>query len=153
MQMTFNDIDYNATYDDTYFALSGNIKTSSNTDETKTTSNTIDSITYPMYIPENTYLTNQEKIDTDSGERVILTFKGDNPFMVVQENSAISSDFLTIPMYGEPYSIADTVGALSDSSITWSRAGVDYYVVSDKLNSSQLLEIANSISVQSVVKQ
>ena len=148
MQMTFNSIDYNATYDENYFTLQGNMKNV----ETETTSSTLDSIIYPMYIPENTQLSAQEKIAIDNGERIILTFSGDNPFTIVQENARVTEEMLTIPMYGEPYIITDTVGALSDNSITWISNGIEFYVVSDKLNSEQLLEVANSINVTTVSK-
>ena len=148
MQMTFNSIDYNATYDENYFTLQGNMKNV----ETETTSSTLDSIIYPMYIPENTQLSAQEKIAIDNGERIILTFSGDNPFTIVQENVRVAEEMLTIPMYGEPYIITDTVGALSDNSITWISNGIEFYVVSDKLNSEQLLEVANSINVTTVSK-
>ena len=148
MQMTFNSIDYNATYDENYFTLQGNMKNV----ETETTSSTLDSIIYPMYIPENTQLSAQEKIAIDNGERIILTFSGDNPFTIVQENARVAEEMLTIPMYGEPYIITDTVGALSDNSITWISNGIEFYVVSDKLNSEQLLEVANSINVTTVSK-
>lgn len=148
MKMTFASIDYKATYDNTYFTLKGNMSNVS----TQTTSKTLDSIIYPMYIPENTALTNQEKVATEDGERIILTFSGDHPFMIVQETAKVAEDLLTIPMYGEPYIVTGTVGAMSDSSITWVNNGVEFYVVSDVLNSNELLQVANSISVASVSK-
>lgn len=148
IKMMFNNIDYKATYDNTYFTLNGNMKTGTDI----ATNKTIESIVYPMYMPANTHLTGQEKIPTTNGERVILTFNGDNPFMIVQETVTIPEDFLTIPVYGEPYVVTGTVGALSDSSITWSSNGVDYYVVSDILEASELLEIANSINTATVGK-
>lgn len=148
MKMTFASIDYKATYDNTYFTLKGNMSNVS----TQTTSKTLDSIIYPMYIPENTALTNQEKVATEDGERIILTFSGDHPFMIVQETAKVAEDLLTIPMYGEPYIVTGTVGAMSDSSITWVNNGVEFYVVSDVLNSGELLQVANSISVASVSK-
>lgn len=148
MKMTFNNIDYNATYDDSYFTLQGNMKNV----ETETTSATLDSILYPMYIPENTQLSGQEKVSIENGERIILTFSGDNPFTVVQETAKAAEELLTIPMYGEPYIITDTVGALSDNSVSWVSNGVEFYVVSDKLSGEQLLEVANSINVNTVAK-
>jgi len=148
MKMTFASIDYKATYDDTYFTLKGNMSNVS----TQTTSKTLDSIIYPMYIPENTALTNQEKVTTEDGERIILTFSGEHPFMIVQETAKAAEDLLTIPMYGEPYIVTGTVGAMSDSSITWVNNGVEFYVVSDVLSSGELLQVANSISVASVSK-
>jgi len=148
MKMKFNSIDYKATYDDTYFTLEGNIK---NVD-IQTTNKTLDSIIYPMYIPKNTQLSGQEKLKTENGERIILTFSGENPFMLIQETANISEDLLTIPMYGEPALITGTVGAISDSSITWVNNGVEFYIVSDILDSNQLLEVANSINVITVSK-
>ena len=148
MKMNFNAIDYKATYDETYFTLQGNMKNV----ETETTSKTLDSIIYPMYIPENTQLSGQEKVTTDTGERIILTFSGENPFTIVQEAVSVAEEMLTIPMYGEPYIITDTVGALSDNSVSWVSNGVEFYVVSDKLNSEQLLEVANSINTMTVEK-
>ena len=134
MKMTYNSIDYKATFDDSYFTLKGNM---SNVD-TNTTSKSLDSIIYPMYVPANTYLSGQEKVMVEDGERVILTFNGDSPFMVIQETIKPTEELLTIPMYGEPYIVTGTVGALSDSSVTWVNNGVEFYVVSDVLNTNDV---------------
>lgn len=141
MKMTFNTIDYKATYDDTYFMVSSNV--SNTIDET---SQTLDSIIYPMYVPNNTQLSGQEKLKTENGERIILTFSGENPFTIVQETVNPTSELLTIPMYGEPQIITDTVGTVSEDSISWISNGVEFYVVSDKLDSEEMLEVANSIN-------
>lgn len=147
MKMTFNTIDYKATYDDTYFMVNSNV--SNTIDET---SQTLDSIIYPMYIPNNTQLSGQEKLKTENGERIILTFSGENPFTIVQETVNPTSELLTIPMYGEPQIITDTVGAVSEDSISWISNGVEFYVVSDKLDSEEMLEVANSINTLPVGK-
>ena len=118
----------------------------------ETTNSTLDSIIYPMYIPENTQLSGQEKVTTENGERIILTFSGENPFTIVQETAQAAEELLTIPMYGEPYIVTDTVGALSDNSVTWVSNGVEFYVVSDILGSEELLEVANSINSMIVGK-
>ena len=55
-------------------------------------------------------------------------------------------------MYGEPYIVTDTVGAVADNSITWVSNGVEFYVVSDILDSQELLEVANSINTMTVGK-
>ncbi len=147
MKMTFNTIDYKATYDDTYFMVSSNV--SNTIDET---SQTLDSIIYPMYVPNNTQLSGQEKLKTENGERIILTFSGENPFTIVQETINPTSELLTIPMYGEPQIITDTVGAVSKDSISWISNGVEFYVVSDKLDSEEMLEVANSINTLPIGK-
>ena len=72
--------------------------------------------------------------------------------MLVQETATITEDFLTIPMYGEPYIVTGTVGALSEGSITWVNNGVEFYVVSETMSTEQLLEVANSINTMTVGK-
>ena len=42
--------------------------------------------------------------------------------------------------------LVDTVGALTNNSITWSSNGIDYYIVSDAMSQVELIEIASSIS-------
>ena len=112
----------------------------------------LDDIIYPMYLPENTYLSSQDTVTTTSGERIILTFDGDKPFMLVQETASIPNYLTTILVDGEPELFADTVGVVSDSSVTWVSNGIEYYVVSDKLDKNELLSVAKSVSVMPVGK-
>lgn len=107
----------------------------------------IEDIIYPLYIPTGTVLTNEEKIAKTDGERIIMTFDGEKPFLLVEETSSIEEEFSIIPTYGEPYLLVDTVGALTDSSISWSSNGIDYYIVSDVMSQDELVDIARSITV------
>ncbi len=61
-----------------------NKKDSTKTEETSS----IEDVIYPMYLPSNTHLSNKEKVTKESGERLILTFDGDNPFMLIEETIA-----------------------------------------------------------------
>ena len=151
MKMEFTKVDMNASYKDDYFTLKENMQVSSE-ENTEEPVSKIEDIIYPMYIPNNTYLSSQDKVTKENGERVILTFGGEKPFMFVQETVSIEDDFVTIPMYGEPSILSDTIGAVSDSSITWISNGVEYYVVSDILTEDELMSIAKSVSVMPVSK-
>jgi hypothetical protein len=148
MKMSINNIDYNANYDNDYFKLDNNMTVFSETIDSK---NQIDSILYPMYIPQNTYLSGQNKVSLDDGERIIMTFSGDYPFMLIQE-TINSNDSSILSVAGDPLQLIDTVGVIDDSSITWVNDGVSYYLVSNSLEKEQLVEIANSMSVASIVK-
>lgn len=150
IKMKFENIDLKATIDDKQFALKDNM-TSAEYDDTKTTSK-IEDIIYPMYMPENTRLTSQDKVNSENGERIILTFAGDKPFMFIQETAKREKEMVNIPMYGDPVVLATTVAAVSDSSITWNSNGIDYYVVSDAVSIDELMNIATSISVMPVGK-
>ncbi len=152
MKMNFNNVDMDAKFDDEYFELKQNMTVSTaQIDDTKTTSK-IQDIIYPMYIPANTYLTGQNIVNKDDGERVILTFSGEKPFIFVQETISYENEMNTIPVYGEPLILTDTIGALSDNSASWVSNNVEYYIVSDSLSQEELVSVVQSVSVMPVSK-
>ncbi len=131
----------------------GNTNEQNPAEESKETNATIDETLFPLYIPSNTSLTNREVINIEGGERVIMTFSGDNPFMLVQETAKKEEELTIIPTYGEPYLLIDTVGSLTDVSYTWTSNGIEYYIVSDVLNQNEILEIAKSINVVATINE
>jgi len=147
IKMNINNIDYNSNFDTEYFKLDNNMSVYSEVDDAVSK---IDDIVYPMYIPQNTYLSGQDKVSIDGGERVIMTFAGDYPFMLIQET--INSDESIISVYGEPLQLSDTIGVIDETSITWINNGIEYYLVSNTLDHNQLIDVANSISVASITK-
>ena len=150
MKMTYNNIDYKATFDKNYFDLNQNMSYNSKT-EVETVKE-IEDIIYPMYMPENTYLESQDTVALEDGERVILTFAGDSPFMIVEETVSLEEEYVTIPVYGEPEMFLGTIGSVTDNSASWIVNGIEYYAVSDTLSSDELLQVVNSISVMPVGK-
>jgi len=154
MKMTFTKIDLSPSIDDNTYKIENiiNINNSNNNQNNDDQTSVLDDIIYPLYLPSGTKLTSQEKIDTNNGERVILTFDGEKPFLLVEETSSIAEDFEIIPTFGEPCILTDTVAALTDTSITWSSGNIDYYIVSDVMSQDELLEIARSISVIPTMK-
>lgn len=149
MRMTYKKIDIGATFDNDYFELNQNMKTG---EEVEETSKTIDDIIYPMYMPENTYLQSQDVVQKEDGERIILTFGGDYPFMLVEETVSVEEEMITIPVYGDPELLIDTVGSITENSANWISNGIEYYAVSETLNGEELLQIVQSISVMPVGK-
>ena len=114
--------------------------------KTETTGNVLDDIIYPLYVPTDTYLHSKDKVSTDDGERVILTFAGVDPFILVEEASKINDEMEIVPVNGEPVILGNTIGALGDNSVYWSASGVDFYLTSNTLNSSEMMTIAESIT-------
>ena len=149
MNLDIINIKYNIKLDKDYFDVNKYINSkerNSNKDKTST----LNEIVYPMYIPVETYLTSQNTVSTDSGERVILNFTGESQFVFVQEN--LDTNETLGYVYGEPYLILDTIGAITDSSVTWISNGVEYSVMSDTLGIDELLTVAQSIGVKAVGK-
>ena len=112
---------------------------------------TIEDIIYPLYLPSGTVLKEQEKVNKTDGERVILTFAGEKGFTLVEETVSKESEFTIIPTYGEPGFVNDTIGAITDNSLNWISNGIEYYMVSDVMNTIELLDVANSINVKAVM--
>lgn len=153
MTFTVNNINYKPMFDESFFQINSIINSETNSDKEKSeTTSTIDDIIYPLYIPTGTVLTNEEKVNKTDGERVILTFGGEKPFTLVEETISPLSEFTVVPTYGDPYLLIDTVGALSNNSINWVSNGIEYYIVSDVMNQSELIEVARSVNTVSVLK-
>lgn len=143
IRMKYKTVDMKANYDKNYFDLNENMSVSSVTQETI---KQIEDIVYPMYMPESTVLESKNTIKTEDGERVILTFSGDSPFMIVEETVNPTKENTIVPVYGDPVLMVDSIGSMTENSANWISNGVEYYVVSEVLNGEQLLEVVNSIS-------
>lgn len=130
-----------------------NKETCENEECDKKTSNIIDSIIYPLYIPSETYLSNSEKVDTDVGNRVILTFAGDKNFVLIEEVANIANDFEIIPVYGDPIMLSDTIAAKSANSMYWTSNNVSYYLTSNDLSTEEMVTIAESLGNAKTVSQ
>ena len=152
MKMNFNNVDMDAKFDDNYFELKENMTVSEQSEQNVKATGKIEDIIYPMYVPANTYLTGQNIVNKENGERVILTFTGEKPFVFVQETLNYDEELNTIPVDGEPLILTDTIGALSDNSASWVSNNTEYYLVSDSLTQDELVSVVKSVSVMPVSK-
>lgn len=162
IKVVFNKIDYKANLKKNDFDVNGlidtNISKNNDNNQSKTENETeettiLDDIVYPLYVPANTFLKNRETINTENGERVILTFNGDKNFVLIEEPTYVSEDFEIIPVYGDPLMLSNTVGALSTNSLSWSHNNMDYYLASNDLTTSEILSIADSLSVANIIEE
>jgi len=164
MTLKIINIEYNFEFDDDYFNVEkyqikeekdNADKDNDKLDEKQLQNNdmqssTVEEILYPMYVPVDTYLTSQDVVTTEEGERVILTFTGESEFTLIQEN--LETKNTENYVYGDPYLILDTIGAVTDYSVSWISDGVEYSVMSDTLSVDELLTVAQSIGVETVAK-
>ncbi len=152
MTMTFDSIDYSPTFKKDYFNLDSVMSTYSISEEEVKETTMIDDTIYPLVIPNGTKLVSEEKIKKDVGDRIIMTFDGDKPFLLVEETAVVEDEFTVIPTYGEPFQLMDTLGVMTNNSLTWTSNGIEYYIVSDVLNQNELVEVAQSISYLPTMK-
>ena len=125
---------------------SNNNNTSNNneTNNTKTTGR-LDDIVYPLFLPSGTKLVDEERVKKDNGERVIMTYEGEKSFLLVEETLDVFNEFTIIPSSGEPFQLMDTLGVMTNNSLSWSSGTTDYYLVSDVMSKDEMIEVAQSI--------
>lgn len=162
IKLIINSIDYKSKYKDDYFDLDTLIDDSTKEEENSqnqkketTSTNTtadVDDISYPLYVPSNTYLKSKDKIDNEGSSRTILTFNGDKSFVLVEEAADVSKEFEILPVSGDPLILTNTVAALSDKSITWTANNKEYYITSNNLTANELATIADSMGSTTVGK-
>ena len=153
IRMKYNNLDTNAAFNNKYFSVDENMKSSLDvTEKEDEETSLLDETVYPMYLPDGTYLSNEETVSKEEGERVILTFKGTSPFIIVEENAVRSKDTEVIPVYGEPTMLLDSVGAMSNNSVNFISSGVEYYIATENLSKEEILNVVESINNISSIK-
>ena len=142
MKFSVNKIKYSPKFKKDEYNINTIIDTNTNIEETSK----LEDIIYPLFIPSGTKLVNEEKIDKTNGKRVIMSYDGEKSFTLVEESTDVFNEFTIIPTMGEPCLLMDTLGVMNDNSLYWTSGGVDYYLISDVLNQTELLEVAGSIN-------
>ena len=122
-------------------------------EETKTKETaTIDDIIYPMYLPAGTYLENEEKVSTEDGERLILTFSGESTFTLVEETATYSTPAEIIPTTGSVELIGSSLAVINDKGANWFDNNIAYSIYSETMSKKDLMQVVRSISVLPVSK-
>ena len=147
MNLVVKNISLSPKFNDDYFSLDNYINDSDESNNTKKSSKTssLGDVIYPLVIPSGTKLASEDRVKKDSGERVIMSYEGDKSFLLVEETVDVFNEFTVIPSLGEPFQLMDTLGVMTDNSLSWSSGNTDYYLVSDVMNSEELIEVAQSI--------
>jgi len=100
---------------------------------------------HPTFIPEGTRLTDRTPIVTDNGNRIIMTFTGEEVFTIIQENARVRETASPELVNGEIVFINGSVGTLNENSLSWVNNGVEFFLVSETLATEDLISVASSI--------
>jgi len=102
-------------------------------------------VMYPLHTV-GSELTEKKEVELENGERVIMTFKGDKNFTLIQEKkSVLPASVDTREMAGEVVNLGHSIGALSSNALEWSYNGTDFYLASEEMTVEELIEVATSI--------
>lgn len=147
MSMNFDKFEFNHEFEEGHFDSNLAMEQTQNTmgDGTLSEIDLLAAELYPSYIPDGTALTDKTPIETENGNRIIMTFSGEQIFTIIQENATVRESLTPELVSGDIVLINGAVGALSENSLTWVDNGVEFFVVSDTLDPEELLTVANSI--------
>lgn len=106
-------------------------------------------VKYPSDINDMS-LTEEKKIASDSGERIILTYEGTKSFTLVQQKAEVVQTSVSTNVNGEPVDLGFTVGAMTGNTVAWTFEGVDYMLASKDLTQEEMIEVARSVGGDSV---
>ena len=151
ISMKFSSFKFDEKFEDGYFDCQQTMEYSQETMGEGVTSGqdiinvSVDEL-YPSYLPEGTTLVNKQAIEIEEGQRIIMTFSGNEDFTMIQEPVTYSEVEGVESVAGEPVMINGTIGALSENSITWVDGSVECFLVSETLESEELVSVAASVS-------
>lgn len=152
--MKFTSIKYSFKFDDNNFSLDELI-TNTCEDEDCTLdeeTSTINDIIYPLYVPTDTHLSTKDTVSTDTGDRIIMTYAGAKPFMIIEEANKVSKEMEITSVYGDPLLLSIGVVASSSNSLEWLSNDMSYYITSSNLTTEEMMTIAESLNTASVVE-
>ena len=104
-----------------------------------------------MYLPSGTKYSTEEVITKDDSERVILSYTGSKPFILIEEAST-NKEHETTLVSGEVVQYGNILGVMTNTSLNWSNNGKEYYIIGESLSSNEMLEIASSTSTVALTK-
>jgi hypothetical protein len=148
--LVVTNLNYKSEFDKEFFSLDNNV----NEDccENNEATSKIEDVIYPMYLPTGTKFKEQEVINTESAERVILTFTGEKPFIMIEEAASASKTHEVVSTSGDLVFYETILGSITDTSLNWTKNGIDYYIIGQNLTEEEILQIASSTSTIALTK-
>ncbi|KIY22749.1 LolA family protein [Mesobacillus subterraneus] len=143
----FSDVKFDASFDKDAFDMKKNMTAAQL--EVQVMANVEDkefTVKYPVAELPNVKLVDEKEITTENGKRVILTYDGDKSFTLIQEKAdAMPAMSSPITMTGKPVDLGFTIGAMNETSVSWTHLGVDYMLASTDLSQEELEMVAKSV--------
>lgn len=68
----------------------------------------------------------------------------------MQQPVTKESTMLPVSTSGDPVDLGFTIGAITDTSISWEKDGVAFFVASSKLTREEMVEVATSMTISSM---
>ena len=152
VEVVFQSMDINPVFQDDDFNRDA-ILQGSMSEQSVTNMEQVDDIAvmYPMETL-GAELVEKEEVDLEDGQRVIMTFKGEKNFTLVQEKMSVvpTSSELVEEVNGDIVNLGYTIGAITNNGIEWNYNGTNFFLASEDMTIEELIEVASSVQGQEV---
>ncbi|MCM3761690.1 outer membrane lipoprotein carrier protein LolA [Alkalihalobacillus oceani] len=150
VQLDFTSFEWNTNFNEGDFDMERNMTGAQMTEEPAMAEPSEPlTVHYPMYRPDGTEFDSSQTIETETGQRVVLQYMGEQPFTLIQEQSqVVPASTASTPMSvneGEPVDLGFTIGVMTEESLSWSYNGVDFLLASAALSEDEMMAIARSV--------
>ncbi|PQD93837.1 DUF4367 domain-containing protein [Pradoshia eiseniae] len=104
-------------------------------------------VQYPTAEIDGVVLAGEKMIETEEGQKAVLTYAGaDKEYTLIENNSKVVTEAAVTTVTGEPIDLGFTVGYMTDNSISWSYEGTDFMLAGKNLTMDELLMVAKSVA-------
>lgn len=153
VEVNFSEFNTDPAFEDDDFTMDKNMpdeeSDASVSGEGETEANAF-TVVYPQNM-EGSELVEETQIDTENGQRVVMTFSGDKNFTLVEEKQDVVPTMSSPQMVdGEIVNLGHAIGALSDNAIEWTNNGMSFVLASDELTREELIGVAQSVQGREV---
>ena len=103
---------------------------------------------FSVMYPTTSYgaeLVDEVTVKTSNGNRVVLTYEGENTFTLIQEKSLVMPTSAPIQSNGKPVDLGFAIGEMMNNALLWTYQGVDYTLASSSLTQEQLVIVAQTM--------
>ncbi|WP_096438473.1 LolA family protein [Alteribacter populi] len=160
VEVDFKDFELNASFDEADFDMDRNMTEArldsgvpTMTEETEGEDQSGEdafTVFFPMYEPQGTAFEESRELETENGKRVILSYEGEQPFTLVQQQSQVLEASTPVHVsQGSPVDLGFTYGAISKegetTTVSWSYEGTDFFLASQHLDDEEMMSIARSV--------
>ncbi|OZM55766.1 DUF4367 domain-containing protein [Lottiidibacillus patelloidae] len=145
VQVDFSNFKFSPKFDKDSFDLQRNM-TSAMDVEPMNMDDVHFAIHYPVYEPQGTVLKEQKEVMNDQKQQVVLIYGGEKSFTLIQEKSKVLPAMSNVnEMNGSPVDLGFVVGAMTDTTLSWTYNGIDFFLASEDLSQEEMISIARSV--------
>ena len=101
---------------------------------------------YPTVQWDGTNFVDEQTVQESGMERIILTYEGEKAFTLMQQPAKAGNSVLPVFAPGDLADLGFTIGAITDTSISWEKDGISFFLASTKLSREEMMEVASSMT-------